>query len=176
MKNLYIAVFIILLLITVGCSQANRDQSQEGPKIKTTAIGNRNEVDQKAADRLVEIAMQDPNVVDATAIVIGNYAIVGIDLPADLDEAGTGSIKYSVAQSIKKDPLGKNAIVTADADILQRLKEMAKAIREGHPIRGIADELAEIVNRLVPQFPREVQNKVEDEEPKPKRMKYLPTD
>lgn len=175
MKTLRV-ISLILLLITVGCSQANRDQGQEGNKIKTTAIGNRNEVDQKAADRLVEIAMQDPNVVDATAIVIGDYAIVGIDLPAHLDEAGTGSIKYSVAQSIKKDPLGKNAIVTADADVLQRLKEMAKAIQEGHPIRGIADELAEIVNRLVPQFPREVQNEVDNQKRQPNKAKLISTE
>ena len=38
---------------------------------------------------------------DATAVVVGKYAIVGIDVKAKLDRTRVESIKYSVAESLK---------------------------------------------------------------------------
>ncbi len=168
------ASLIILLLAIVlvsGCGQAHR----EGNNIERTSFTNRNETDQTTADRLISTAMQDPNVVDATAVVLGNYAVVGIDLPADLDSTRVGSIKYSVAQSIKKDPKGAYAIVTADADVMQRLREMASSIRNGHPVQGIADELADIVSRLMPQIPRAVERQEEPQQPNPDNVQRIKT-
>ena len=71
---------------------------------------------QEISKRLVELATSIPNVNDATAVVIGRYAIVGIDVNSKLERSQVGSIKYSVAESLKKDPYGANAIVVADAD------------------------------------------------------------
>ena len=42
-----------------------------------------------------------PGVNDATAVVVGKYAIVGIDVKAKLDRTRVESIKYSVAESLK---------------------------------------------------------------------------
>ena len=49
-------------------------------------------------------------------------------------------------------------MVTADPDTLQRLREMREAIQNGEPVEGIMNELAEIVGRLMPQIPREVES------------------
>lgn len=167
-----IVLLILIMLLTVGCGQANRDHSNN---IERTSFGGeRNGADQETADRLVSLALKDPNVIDATAVVVGNYAIVGIDLPANMNSTSVGSIKYAVAQALKKDPKGANAIVTSDADTMQRLREMGAAIRAGKPIRGIADELSDMVNRLMPQFPQKVEHKVEPES-KPKNMRRIPT-
>ena len=38
---------------------------------------------------------------DATAIVIGKYAVVGIDVKDDLDRSKVETIKYSVAKALK---------------------------------------------------------------------------
>lgn len=170
MKGFLIIFFLSLALIS-GCGQAHRD----GTNLERTSFGNRNEADQTTADRLITIAMQDPNVVDATAVVIGNYAIVGLDLPADLDSTRVGSIKYSVAQAIKKEPKGAYAIVTADADVMQRLRELGASIRKGQPIQGIADELADIVSRLMPQIPRAVEHQEQPKSPNPNNVQRIKT-
>lgn len=171
MKVQILIILILLFFLGVGCGTINRNDTH----VERTSYGNTNAKNQKTADRLVSIALQDPNVVDATAVVLGKYAVVGIDLPANLDSTGTGSIKYSIAQALKKDPHGANAIVTSDPDTMQRLREMAASIRAGHPVKGIADELAEMVNRLMPQFPQKVGDRIEPNAPKPGQIQRIQT-
>lgn len=117
------------------------------------------------ADRLVELAKRVPKVNGATAVVVGKYAVVGIDVNAHLDRPEVGVIKYSVAEALKEDPQGATALVTADPDIVQRLREMAADIRRGRPINGFAEEMGDIVGRIIPQAPRHVQQR----EDKPSR-------
>ena len=74
-----------------------------------------------------------------------------------LDRSRVGTLKYAVAQALKEDPQGANALVTADTDIVQRLREMNGDLRRGRPIQGITEELADIAGRIVPQPSREVE-------------------
>lgn len=67
-----------------------------------------------------------------------------------------GSIKYSVAESLKNDPYGARAVVIADADTNQRLKEISADIQKGRPIRGIMEELADVAGRLMPEIPAKI--------------------
>ncbi len=112
---------------------------------------------QEISRHLVGLATGIPGVEDATAVVLGPYAVVGIDVDRKLDNSRVGSIKYSVAEALKNDPNGKNAVVTADPDVVERLRQMGRQIRQGHPIGGIANELAGIVGRLMPQVPHSLQ-------------------
>jgi YhcN/YlaJ family sporulation lipoprotein len=112
--------------------------------------------DEKVSARLEKLAESVPNVNNATCVVIGNTAIVGIDVKGDLERARVGTIKYSVAEALRKDPDGLYAIVTADLDIGNRLQEMRQDIASGHPISGFAEELADIIGRIIPQLPRDV--------------------
>ncbi|WP_339185571.1 YhcN/YlaJ family sporulation lipoprotein [Brevibacillus sp. FSL K6-6036] len=120
-----------------------------------------NQSSQATADRLVQLATRVPNVKDATAVVLGKWAVVGIDINAHLDRPEVGVIKYTVAEALKEDPQGATALVTADPDIVQRLREMSTDMQKGRPVAGIAEELADIVGRIIPQAPRDVQMKEE---------------
>jgi len=148
---------VISLLLT-GCNTAdhnkNAKNSNQLVNVKNSYINN---VDQKSGQeiskRLVELATSIPNVSDATAVVLGNYAIVGIDVNAKIDRSQVGSIKYSVAESLRKDPYGAKAIVVADADTNQRLREIQADIKKGRPIQGIMEELADVAGRLIPEVP-----------------------
>ncbi|MBD3859492.1 YhcN/YlaJ family sporulation lipoprotein [Bacillus sp. 28A-2] len=106
------------------------------------------------AQHLVNVTEHVADVNDATAIVIGPYAVVGIDVKDDLDRSKVETIKYSVAKALKNDPEGANAVVVADPDTVSRLKEMGKEIQAGRPVSGIMDELAAIVGRVMPEMPR----------------------
>jgi len=156
MKKILLTSVISLLL--TGCSTANnKDNANKNNQLVNVKNSYINNVDRKSGQeisrRLVELATSIPNVSDATAVVLGNYAIVGIDVNAKIDRSEVGSIKYSVAESLRKDPYGAKAIVIADADTNQRLREIQADIKKGRPIQGIMEELADVAGRLMPEVP-----------------------
>ncbi len=164
MSRILCILFVIGLLF--GCQPANKAPGNESapPKnqphtqrVKQTAPApKRNENPQATADRMVEIATRDPQVKSATAVTAGRYTIVGINVDPALDRGRVGTIKYSVAEALKEDPQGANALVTADPDLVGRLKELSEDIRNGRPIAGLAEELADIAGRIAPQPSKQV--------------------
>jgi YhcN/YlaJ family sporulation lipoprotein len=155
MKKLLLLTAI--LIIITGCSTNQNIQTNDRQSLINVKNSNIKEVDRKTGQeiskRLVHLASSIPNVHDATAVVIGQYAIVGIDVNSKLDRSQVGSIKYSVAESLKKDPYGAKAVVVADVDTTQRLKEISADINKGRPIQGIMEELADVTGRLMPEIP-----------------------
>ena len=168
MNKSLISIVLISALTITACQSANNPPANEAspPKsdrtvrTKQTAPNrNNNEDAQATAERLTKLSLHVPQVNDATAIVLGDYAIVGIDVDAPLDRSRVGTIKYAVAEALREDPAGANAIVTADPDIMQRIREMNTDIRNGRPVAGIMEELADIAGRLIPLSPQNVQER-----------------
>ncbi|WP_400247012.1 YhcN/YlaJ family sporulation lipoprotein [Niallia sp. JL1B1071] len=164
MKKGYLLIAILFLL--AGCNNNNVENSQQSenrddtPHVTNVKNSTIEEVDRKTgqdiAKRLVTLATSIENVNDATAVVIGKYALVGVDINADLDRSEVGSIKYAVAESLENDPDGANAIIIADPDMNARLKEIGEDIQNGKPIQGIFNELADISGRLIPEVPADM--------------------
>jgi YhcN/YlaJ family sporulation lipoprotein len=167
LKTFRIAAVLCAIFVLFGCmNEKNNDNAQADKniprltKVNQTAESKKPDQpkgSQEISRHLVGLATGIPGVEDATAVVLGPYAVVGIDVDRKLDNSRVGSIKYSVAEALKNDPNGKNALVTADPDTTERLRQMGKQIRQGHPIGGIANELAGIVGRLMPQVPHSLQ-------------------
>ncbi|OOE12071.1 YhcN/YlaJ family sporulation lipoprotein [Fictibacillus arsenicus] len=168
MKTLRIVAVLSAIFVLFGCmNENNNDNAQQADKntprltkVNQTAESKKPDQpkgSQEISRHLVGLATGIPGVEDATAVVLGPYAVVGIDVDRKLDNSRVGSIKYSVAEALKNDPNGKNAVVTADPDVVERLRQMGRQIRQGHPIGGIAKELAGIVGRLMPQVPHSLQ-------------------
>lgn len=111
---------------------------------------------EKRINHLKALAKQVEGVKDANCVILGNTAVVGIDVDGELERARVGTIKYAVAEALRKDPEGVDSIVTADADVTERIKEIGEHIRQGHPISGFASELADMVGRIIPQLPKDV--------------------
>lgn len=159
MKKWVISILALLFLSACGGNNLGREANNH-PNTITVKNSTIEEVDRKNGQQiskhLVELASSVPNVNDATAVVIGNYALVGIDVDEDIDRSQAGTIKYSVAEALKTDPYGAKAVVIADPDLNARLKEIADDIRKGKPIRGIMNELADISGRLMPEVPADL--------------------
>lgn len=133
-----------------GC-QDNQENNDENNIVDINYTNEKTPDD--IAQHLVNVANSVPDVNDATAIVIGQYAIVGIDVNKDLDRSRVGTIKYTVSEALKNDPYNINAIVTADADITERIRKVQQHMQNGRPVEGVLEELGEIVNRLMPEAP-----------------------
>lgn len=167
-----ILIAFLTLIMLNGCMQNNearpnngndnqsgtmmvRDSSIEQPKRKTN---------EEVAEHLSEIAGSIPNVNSATTVALGDYAIVGIDVDADMERSDVGSVKYSVAEALKSDPYGVNAVVVADPDTYARLQEIREDMNDGKPISGILNELADITGRLMPNVPLDIVDQEPEEE------------
>lgn len=158
--RIFTLLVFMLMIIPLGCM----DRSAKNPTGPTTPrkISYRTDEQmeksrpvipnaQKTSKRLVQLATGIPGVKGATAVVVGKYTLVGIDVDPNLDRSRVGTIKYSVAQALRKDPQGVNALVTADADLNHRLRRINQQIIKGKPLSGITDELADIAGRIAPQ-------------------------
>ncbi|AXN40401.1 YhcN/YlaJ family sporulation lipoprotein [Peribacillus butanolivorans] len=163
MRKFILSLATVLLM--TGCSMNNNnnnEESQDNTKSNLTKVNNSSvqETDRKTgqqtAKRLTGLAKSIPEVNDATAVVLGKYAIVGIDIDQDIERSQVGTIKYSVGESLKHDPNGANAIIVADPDINERIREVAKDINNGKPVRGILNELADITSRVIPEVPGDI--------------------
>ncbi|MEW4426975.1 MULTISPECIES: YhcN/YlaJ family sporulation lipoprotein [Paenibacillus] len=129
-------------------------------------------------NHLKALAKQVEGVKEASCVILGNTAVVGIDVDGELERARVGTIKYSVAEALRKDPEGIDSIVTADADVTERIKEIGEHIRQGHPISGFASELADMVGRIIPQLPKDVKVRQNPDEqaPEEQQMQQHTTD
>lgn len=153
------SVLFTALLFMAACQQNGGDESllqerQGESELKYVSdsdpVERKNMSSQQASRHLAKLATEVPDVHDATAIVLGNYVVVGIDIDKDLDRSRVGVIKYSVAEALKHDPYGKQAAVVADADGVERLRGLGQKMAEGHPVEAVTDELSQIVARYMP--------------------------
>src|SRR5262245_56314563 len=104
---------ILLLSVLVGCNQSPKNGASPSPtndtnrqvQVQQTAPQKKEIVDSRAvSERLEQIATSIPQVESANCVVFGNTAVVGINLPPDMDRSKIGTIKLSVAEALKKDP------------------------------------------------------------------------
>ncbi|SFF94985.1 sporulation lipoprotein, YhcN/YlaJ family [Halobacillus alkaliphilus] len=153
--------FVVVLLFLAACQQNDEEsllQERQGNSefqyvSDSDPVNRKNMTSQQIARRLANLAVEVPDVHDATAIVLGNYVAVGVDVDKDLDRSRVGVIKYSVAEALKHDPYGKQALVIADADGVERLRGLGKKMSQGHPVEAVTDELSQIVARYMPEGP-----------------------
>ncbi|MEK3882529.1 YhcN/YlaJ family sporulation lipoprotein [Paenibacillus sp. PL2-23] len=167
----WLSAAIVIAIVATGCSAGARNHSSPSPQnngqvtAQQNTSGKKQIVDRTEVEaHLEELAKGIQGVDNAHCVVIGNTAIVGIDVDGNLERSRVGTIKYSVAEAFRKDPYGIDAFVTADIDINNRLREIGEDLRQGRPIAGFAEELADIMGRLVPQMPRDIVSPAVDDE------------
>lgn len=147
-------------LSSQGNNREVRTLSEDGTALEPTpengqpsdALG---ESDVALKDHFEQLARRVPGVNGAHCVVMNNIAVVGIDVDGSLTRSRVGSVKYTVAEAIRKDPRGVRTLVTADMDLTSRLAEMGKHITKGNPVSGFASEMADIIGRIIPQLPED---------------------
>ena len=167
-NEMKLRIFLFASILTISLAACNQNNLPKNKvENESTNDQNRTEIDveqssyeqnnqysnNEIATHLANIAADVPDVNDAVAIIAGPYAVVGIDINEETDREQVGTIKYAVSEALRNDPYGKTAVVIADGDMMQRFGEMNMKMRQGHPVQGITEELAEIVGRYMPTFP-----------------------
>lgn len=157
--RIWLSLFFITTLLT-SCGkysgQASPPLNQSDNVTRIQSANNEGSTGDRSRQSYLEhLVSKVPGVKGAHCVIMGKTAIVGIDVDSKLERARVGSIKYTVAEVLRKDPQGTGAIVTADMDLNQRLIQIGNQIQRGRPIEGFANELAEIIGRVVPQMPND---------------------
>lgn len=92
-----------------------------------------------------------PGVKSAYAVVVGNAALIGINLDANKQEKGISEVKNQVAEKAEADPRIVRAYVSTDPDTTARIREIANDVKKGRPMTDYLDEIGEIIQRLAPK-------------------------
>jgi YhcN/YlaJ family sporulation lipoprotein len=159
-------LLVILSIALTACNdndEAGNNNTNNYLQVKDSEI-EKEEQDMsntEMAEHLAHIASNIPGVKHATAVVLGPYSVVGIDVDKDLDRTRVGTIKYSVAEALKQDTHGNNTMVVADGDVTERIRRLAQKVRQGHPEDAIVDELAALIGRYMPEVPQKEKQPVE---------------
>ncbi|MBO1003553.1 YhcN/YlaJ family sporulation lipoprotein [Pseudogracilibacillus auburnensis] len=168
MKIRLMLILFVISLLLMSCNRNNTmpdNQRNENIAVEQSSYEDEvNLTNQEIASHLATIASEVPNVNDAAAVVAGPYAVVGINIDEATERQRVGTIKFSVNEALQHDPYGKTAVVVADADMTQRLRDMGDKIQQGHPVQGVVDELSEIVSRYMPMFPVDEDRPIDEDE------------
>jgi YhcN/YlaJ family sporulation lipoprotein len=157
-------MIILGLFVLSGCGRTtdngsnSRQKQAPNANIRTQQTQQRNNPvlpPEQLTTHLEQLAMSVPEVQHAHCVILGKTAVVGIDVIGDSPRSSVDTIKYAVAQALRNDPYGVNAIVTADIDLDNRLKSIRQQVMNGRPISGFADEMGKIIGRIVPQLPKD---------------------
>jgi YhcN/YlaJ family sporulation lipoprotein len=166
------ALLLTFAGVTGACSgdrsaapEIDQANNMDGVRVNQSAPNLNEERSIATVERLEQIAEGIAEVEHANCVLLGDTAIVGINVGGDIDRSRVGTIKYAVAEALRKDPIGVNAIVTADMDLNHRLQEIRQDMSNGRPMQGLAEELADIVGRIIPQLPRDTEQRQEPPEP-----------
>ncbi len=124
------------------------------PGTTTTPDTVRRSTTNNAGGRAKEIANEiakEKNIESASCVVTGNTALVGLQFDEQYKGKVTDAIKKSVEKRVKKiEPSIDEVVVTADPDLLSRIKTMASDIEKGKPLSGFTNEIEEIIRRINP--------------------------
>lgn len=104
------------------------------------------------AKKIANAAAKQKEVDSAACVITGNTAMIGVQFNAQYKGDLTNAIKKQVEKRVKDaDNKITRVVVTADPDMVSRLKEIFVDIGKGRPISGFAEELNEMINRINPR-------------------------
>lgn len=100
------------------------------------------------ADRMAEVAATVDGVENATAVIVGATAYVGLDLDPDIDRRRADAVEEEVARRVNRAVPRYHVLVTSDADMLGQLTEIDNGLRAGQPMEQFRQRLDVIDERI----------------------------
>ncbi|WP_427338479.1 YhcN/YlaJ family sporulation lipoprotein [Caloranaerobacter sp. DY30410] len=168
-NKLLIALFTFTMIITIftyGCRKAEKPNlpspNQEDRNIIDNEIERKDldvveEKSDKAlstrAEKIADSIVDLPGVDDATVVITGNTALVGVDIEEELEGKVVTDLKKQIVTRVKQiDKNIKNVTVTADPDLFERIDDIAQEINRGRGMSEFTDEVKEIIRRITPSM------------------------
>lgn len=110
-----------------------------------------NDTARSQAKRIADAIAKERNIDSASCVITGDTALIGVQFEKQYKGELTDAIKKSVEKRVKDiEPDIDNVVVTADPDLLSRIKTIASDIENGKPLSGFTKEIEEIIRRINP--------------------------
>lgn len=146
---LFALIFMFSVVMATACNPARRPAPPQPTPSPPAPIAPTK--DTTKAQVLAEKISDLKNINSATVVVSGNTAWVGVDLAAKMENKMTNALKNEITTLVKKEDKDITTVyVTADADTVTRLRNIARDITNGKPLSGFINELNEIGRRITP--------------------------
>mgnify|MGYP002410582262 CR=1 FL=1 len=151
-----LTLFISTCLLT-GCTPARKPVPSPTRTAPTPTPGPTDRTkmttsDKQRAERIAREATQIKGVRKTVVVVSGKTAFIGLDLEKR-EGAAVKRTKDEVARRIKAaEPTLKTVNVTADPDLVTRLRKIADGINKGKPVSSFSRELTEIGRKIEPKM------------------------
>ena len=152
-KKVITVVFMALLAVSILLLPACNVQRRPGPVQPSPAPAPNQQEPTQRAERLAQKIAALEEINSATVVIANSKAWVGVDLAANMGGRLTNAVKNEVTDIVKADDKSITTVyVTADADTVTRLRNIANDIAAGKPLSGFIDELNEIGRRITPSM------------------------
>lgn len=153
-KRVCAVVFMVILAMGIVFLSACNVQRRPGPvQPAPSPTPNQRLESTQRTDRLAQKIATLKEINTATVVTAGSKAWVGVDLAANVGDRLTNEVKNEVTNIVKADDKSITTVyVTADADTVTRLRNIAKDVAAGKPVSGFIDELNEIGRRITPSM------------------------
>jgi len=149
-KRMLVVIFIVILIISIVSLSACRAQRRPGPVEPSPAPMQPQESTAKA-ERLAQKIASLKEINSATVVLADTKAWVGVDLAANIGGRLTNEMKNEITNMVKAEDKSITTVyVTADADTVTRLRNIARDVAAGKPVTGFIDQLNEIGRRITP--------------------------
>lgn len=103
------------------------------------------------AEKIVNEVVRLKEVEGCTVVISDNTALVGIDLPGDVEGKLTTDVKKKVEDVVKRtDSEIDRVAISADPDIFDKIEGIAKEAGRGRPLSGFAEEIEDLIRRIIP--------------------------
>jgi YhcN/YlaJ family sporulation lipoprotein len=155
----WIAALVFGAAMVTGCNAAKKPEAQNPPTQQPAAPAVPNQQPMPTdgaelsniANQISSAAMKVRGVNNATTVIAGSVAYVGVDQKAGTEMGETDRIKREVSDEARKvEPRLTAVYVSSDADTVTRIRKVAEGIAAGQPLSTFDREIAEIVKRMSP--------------------------
>jgi YhcN/YlaJ family sporulation lipoprotein len=165
---MFITLLIGLSLITGGCNSAAKKPVQPMPDTTTPSTpmpdtttpstpmipdttSTAPAYPTEMANKISMEAGKVMGVKKAMVLISEKMIYIGLDLQGNLDKQKSAAVEKSVMDKIKSMEPGYTVMVTSDADIVTRIKNVSMGIAQGKPLTSFKTEIDNISSRLNPQ-------------------------
>lgn len=152
-KKYHLLLLVVILVFSLSIACTPQKKPTPVPKTNVSKEETPKATDNtRKAKAIADIIVKEKNdVKSATVVLTDNKAYVGINLKANVTGVNAENIKKDIATIVRnEDKSIDNVYVTEDADIVQRLKNIAGDIEKGKPVSGFLDEIEIMFKRITP--------------------------
>lgn len=148
-----ILIFCVMIYLIGGCA-AQKKALPPGPdpvppdRVPRMNVKPSPQKSSNIGADLSKIAEKVDGVRKAYTVILGNVAMVGIDIDNTANSDRTEKLEKEVKNKIERDSRVVKAYVSTDFAIISRIRKIADDVEKGRPITNYLDEIRDIIKKI----------------------------